>query len=104
MDITYKNVNLIVQIEEDVDDPLDPAGLYFVAFRFNGSDNLRGQIYVNQTKIFDSYTTGTGTNRVTTGYGIVASIEGGRFSYLNLTGAGDARIRGIMDIYYIKVG
>lgn len=84
---------------------------YLVSVTFDGKDNNRGQLYINNTEIFDSYTTGNGTNRVTTAWGKVsassmASPVGGALVYtlfLQLTGAGNVRINGPLTVQWVRV-
>lgn len=84
---------------------------YVVSVRFDGVDSLRGQLAVNGTQIFDSYTTGTGTNRTTTAWGKVsagssANMYQGVRKYslhLRLTGTGSVRINGPLIVEWVRV-
>ena len=82
-----------------------PVGTrWLVAFEFDAGNNLRGQIYLNGMRYFDSYSAGSGDNRVTAGWGVGETRAGGdSTSELVLTGNGSLRISKNFKIYYVRL-
>lgn len=85
---------------------------YLVSVEFEGKDSNRGQLYVNDVRIFDSYTTGSGTNRVTTAWGfappvdtVVGTNSNGPLiaTALLLTGSGNVKINGTLKFDYVRI-
>lgn len=83
----------------------NPAGTpYLVAFEFDAGNNSRGQMSLNGTRFFDSYSAGSGDNRVTAGWGVVETRAGGtQTSEIVLNGSGSMRISKNFTVYYVRL-
>lgn len=82
----------------------EPPGDYLFFFEFPGGNSNRGQIQVNGTEIFDSYTTGSGTNRLTAGWGQVTSVAHSGGSKFLITGSGSARVTDQIYVKWVRLG
>lgn len=114
--VLFKDLNEVYSITgllyaTDPEWVLRPQWDYVVSVTFDGKDNNRGQLFVNGTQIFDSHTTGSGTNRVTTAWGKVSDsgttsmVQGSMMYYSRfiLTGTGNVRINGPLTVEWIRV-
>lgn len=99
-DTFMANVGLTISAHWPIGVPM------LIAFQFDAANSNRGQMYVNDEMIFDSYSTGNGAFRNTAGWGVgysVASTKAQFTSEYRIYGTGDLGIKPGLKFSYVRL-
>lgn len=77
-----------------------PNAGYIVGLSHDGGNNALGSMRVNGSLIFDSYSAGNGTNRVTSGWSEVVTGNGGLLSW---EGFGTQTVRANFKLFAVRI-